>query len=49
LKNTRPIVLFLPMVIFILAAVASLIDVQGFLAFAKSLNNWILDNFGTLI
>ncbi|PHS77346.1 MAG: BCCT transporter [Robiginitomaculum sp.] len=49
MKNTRPIVLFLPMAIFILAAVASLIDVQGFLAFAKSLNNWILDNFGTLI
>lgn len=49
MKNTRPIVLFLPMAIFILAAVASLIDVQAFLAFAKSLNDWILNHFGTLI
>ena len=49
MKNTRPIVLLLPMAIFIMAAVASLIDVQGFLAFAKSLNDWILSHFGTVI
>lgn len=45
----RPFVLFVPMSIFIAAAVASLIDLEGFFALAKGLNDWILAHFATLI
>ncbi|MEO0550699.1 MAG: BCCT family transporter [Pseudomonadota bacterium] len=45
----RPFVLFVPMFLFCAAAIASLIDLDGFFAFAKLLNDWILAHFSTLI
>lgn len=45
----RPFVLFVPMAVFIAAALASLINLEGFFGFAKWLNDWILVTFSSLI
>ena len=37
------------MTVFIAAAITSLIDLDAFFAFAKAINDWILDTFSTLI
>ncbi len=49
MRQLRPFVLLVPMAIFISAAVASLIDRDGFFAFAKAMNDWILATFSGLI
>ena len=49
MSQIRPFVLFVPMAVFIAAAVASLIDLAAFQAFAKSLSDWILAHFSTAI
>ncbi|MEM1148884.1 MAG: BCCT family transporter [Pseudomonadota bacterium] len=45
----RRFVIILPMTIFIAAAIASLINLDAFFAFAKAINDWILDTFSTTI
>ena len=45
----RLFVIFGPMAVFILAALASLIDLDGFFAVAKAMNDWILAVFSSLI
>lgn len=47
--SLRPFVIFAPMSIFIAAATMSLIDLDGFFAFAKLINDWILATFSTVI
>jgi len=47
--SLRRFVIFVPMSIFIAAAAASLIDLDGFFAFAKAINDWILATFSTVI
>lgn len=47
--SLRPFVILVPMSIFITAAAASLIDLDGFFAFAKLLNDWILATFSNVI
>lgn len=45
----RLFVIFVPMTIFIAAAIASLVDLDGFFAVAKTMNDWILATFSSLI
>ncbi|MEM9572026.1 MAG: BCCT family transporter [Pseudomonadota bacterium] len=45
----RLFVIIVPMAVFISAAVASLINLDAFFAFAKSINDWILATFSTVI
>lgn len=45
----RPFVLLVPMLLFCSAAIASLVDLDGFFAFANLLNDWILAHFSKLI
>ncbi|MDJ0922348.1 MAG: BCCT family transporter [Henriciella sp.] len=45
----RPFVLFVPMLLFCAAAIASLINLDGFFQFAEQLNDWILAQFSSLI
>ncbi len=47
--SLRPFVILVPMAIFIAAAVTSLINLDGFFTFAKTINDWILATFSTLI
>lgn len=47
--SLRPFVIFVPMSIFIAAAMASLVDLDGFFAFAKAMNDWILATFSNVI
>lgn len=45
----RLFVIVVPMTIFVAAAIASLVDLDAFFAFAKAINDWILATFSTLI
>ena len=45
----RLFVMLVPMLVFLAAAVASLIDLETFLAFARALNTWIVTNFSVAI
>ncbi|NQY41213.1 MAG: BCCT family transporter [Henriciella sp.] len=45
----RLFVILVPMTIFVSAAVASLINLDGFFAVAKAMNDWILATFSSLI
>lgn len=45
----RLFVILVPMTIFIAAAVASLVNLDAFFAFAKAINDWILATFSTVI
>lgn len=45
----RLFVIIVPMAVFISAAIASLINLDAFFAFAKSINDWILATFSTVI
>ncbi|MEO1553497.1 MAG: BCCT family transporter [Pseudomonadota bacterium] len=47
--SLRLFVIIVPMTIFIAAAVASLVNLDAFFAFAKAINDWILATFSTLI
>ena len=47
--SLRLFVILVPMTIFIVAAVASLINLDGFFAIAKMMNDWILEVFSSLI
>ncbi len=47
--SLRLFVIFVPMSIFIAAATASLVDLDGFFAFAKAMNDWILATFSNVI
>ncbi|MCR9270406.1 MAG: BCCT family transporter [Hyphomonadaceae bacterium] len=47
--SLRLFVIFVPMSIFIAAAAASLINLDGFFAVAKAMNDWILATFSSLI
>ncbi|MEO1661028.1 MAG: BCCT family transporter [Pseudomonadota bacterium] len=47
--SLRLFVILVPMTIFIAAAVSSLVDLEAFFAFAKAINDWILDTFSTVI
>lgn len=47
--SLRLFVLLVPMSIFIVAATASLIDLDGFFAVAQAMNDWILATFSSLI
>ena len=47
--SLRLFVILVPMTIFISAAVASLINLDGFFAVAKAMNDWILATFSNLI
>lgn len=49
LSTLRPFVLLVPMLAFIVAAAASLIDLDGFFAVASAMNSWILDTFSETI
>lgn len=45
----RHFVILVPMTIFVGAAIASLINLDGFFAVAKAMNDWILATFSSLI
>lgn len=47
--SLRLFVIFVPMAIFIAAAAASLINLDGFFAVAKAMNDWILATFSSVI
>lgn len=47
--SLRLFVILVPMTIFIVAAVASLIDLDGFFAVAQAMNDWVLAVFSTMI
>lgn len=47
--SLRLFVILVPMTIFVSAAVASLINLDGFFAVAKAMNDWILATFSSLI
>lgn len=47
--SLRPFVILVPMSIFIAAATASLVDLEAFFGFAKTINDWILATFSSLI
>ncbi len=49
MRHIRLFVMLVPMAVFIAAAIASLIDLAAFQAFAKMLNDWILAHFSTAI
>ncbi|MEM7328124.1 MAG: BCCT family transporter [Pseudomonadota bacterium] len=47
--SLRLFVIVLPMTIFIAAAIASLVSLEAFFAFAKTINDWILATFSNVI
>lgn len=47
--SLRPFVILVPMTIFIAAAIASLVSLDGFFAVATAMNDWILATFSTTI
>ena len=47
--SLRLFVIIVPMTIFIAAAVASLVNLDAFFAFAKTINDWILATFSSVI
>ena len=49
MKTIRPFVLLVPMMVFIVAAAASLINLEAFMAFARALNLWIVTHFSNAI
>lgn len=49
MRQIRAFVTLVPMAVFIAAAIASLVNLDAFMAFARSLNSWILAHFSNAI